>query len=73
MILKWEKNTSLVFITGCTMDHEVIAKEDFIKIIEISKSKEIPVFVDDASGARLRTIVYKQPRAMDMGCRYCYY
>lgn len=27
----------------------------------------MPVLVDDASGARLRTIVYKQPRAMDMG------
>lgn len=60
-------NTSLVFITGSTMDHEVITKEDFIKVIEISKSKNIPVVVDDASGARLRTIVYKQPRAMDMG------
>ena len=23
--------------------------------------------MDDASGARLRTVVYKQPRAMDMG------
>ena len=59
--------TSLVFITGSTMDHEVIALNDFLRVIEISKSKEIPVFVDDASGARLRTVVYKQPRAMDMG------
>ena len=49
------------------MDHEVITMEDFIKVVEISKSNNIPVVVDDASGARLRTIVYKQPRAMDMG------
>ena len=61
------ENTSLVFITGSTMDHEVITKKDFLKVVEISKSKEIPVIVDDASGARLRTVVYKQPRAMDMG------
>lgn len=60
------ENTSLVFITGSTMDHDIIVMEDFLKIIEISKSQNIPVFVDDASGARLRTIVYKQPRAMDM-------
>ncbi len=59
--------TSLVFITGSTMDHEVIALKDFLRVIEISKTNEIPVFVDDASGARLRTVVYKQPRAMDMG------
>ena len=62
-----EENTALVFITGSTMDHEVITKEDFLKVVRISKSKNIPVIVDDASGARLRTIVYKQPRAMDMG------
>jgi len=60
-------NTSLVFITGSTMDHEIITLKDFLRVIEISKSNEIPVFVDDASGARLRTVVYKQPRAMDMG------
>jgi L-seryl-tRNA(Ser) seleniumtransferase len=64
---KVEDNTTLVFITGSTMDHEIITKDDFLKVVEISKSKNIPVVVDDASGARLRTIVYKQPRAMDMG------
>ncbi len=62
-----KKNTALVFITGSTMDHEIITREDFLKVVEISKSENIPVIVDDASGARLRTIVYKQPRAMDMG------
>jgi L-seryl-tRNA(Ser) seleniumtransferase len=64
---KISANTSLVFITGSTMDHEVITLKDFLRVIEIAKSHDIPVFVDDASGARLRTVVYKQPRAMDMG------
>ncbi len=60
-------NTSLVIITGSTMDHDIIEKDEFLKIIEISKSKNIPVFVDDASGARLRTVLYSQPKAIDMG------
>ncbi|MGB9937931.1 MAG: TIGR03576 family pyridoxal phosphate-dependent enzyme [Methanobacterium sp.] len=60
-------NTALVIITGSTMDHQVIGEDEFSKIIGISKSKDIPVFVDDASGARLRTIIYNQPPAMDMG------
>jgi L-seryl-tRNA(Ser) seleniumtransferase len=60
-------NTSLVIITGSTMDHEVLSEEEFLRIIEISKSKNVPVLVDDASGARLRTVIYHQPRAMDMG------
>ena len=61
------EKTSLVFITGSTMDHEVIDIDDFLRVVEISKLNDIPVVVDDASGARLRTVVYKQPRAMDMG------
>ncbi|UTB33218.1 MAG: TIGR03576 family pyridoxal phosphate-dependent enzyme [Methanobacterium sp. ERen5] len=64
---KVEDNTSLVFITGSTMDHEIITQEDFQRVIDICKAKNIPVAVDDASGARLRTIVYRQPRAIDMG------
>ena len=64
---KISDNTSLVFITGSTMDHEVITLKDFLRVIEIAKSNDVRVFVDDASGARLRTVVYKQPRAMDMG------
>lgn len=64
---KVEDNTSLVIITGSTMDHDIIKKEDFLRVVEISKSKYIPIFVDDASGARLRTIIYNQPKAMDMG------
>lgn len=62
-----QNNTSLVIITGSTMDHDIIKEEEFFKIIDISKSKNIPVFVDDASGARLRTVLYNQPKAMDMG------
>lgn len=62
---KITEKTDLVIITGSTMDHQVITEDDFLKIIEASGN--VQVLVDDASGARLRTIVYKQPRAMDMG------
>lgn len=60
-------NTSLVIITGSTMDHEVLDEEIFKKIIDLAHEKDIPVFVDDASGARLRTVVFKQKRAWDLG------
>jgi len=65
--LKIGDNTVLVVITGSTMDHQVMREEDFLKIVEISKSHDALVLVDDASGARLRTVIYHQPRAMDMG------
>ncbi|MBQ7928597.1 MAG: TIGR03576 family pyridoxal phosphate-dependent enzyme [Methanobrevibacter sp.] len=61
------ENTSLVVITGSTMDHKVIDEDEFRKVIEMAHEKDIPVMVDDASGARLRTVVFNQPKACDMG------
>ena len=60
-------NTSLVVITGSTMDHKVIDEGEFRKVIEMAHEKNIPVMVDDASGARLRTVVFNQPKACDLG------
>ena len=60
-------NTSLVIITGSTMDLKVIDEDEFKKVIEMAHEKNIPVMVDDASGARLRTVVFNQPKACDMG------
>lgn len=60
-------NTSLVVVTGSTMDHKVIDEEEFKKVIDMAHEKNIPVMVDDASGARLRTVVFNQPKACDLG------
>lgn len=60
-------NTSLVIVTGSTMDHNVIDEGEFRKVIEMAHEKDIPVMVDDASGARLRTVVFNQPKACDLG------
>ena len=61
------ENTSLVVITGSTMDHKVIDEEEFKKVIEMAHERNIPVMVDDASGARLRTVVFNQHKACDLG------
>ena len=60
-------NTSLVVVTGSTMDHKVIDEGEFKKVIERAHEKNIPVMVDDASGARLRTVVFNQEKACDLG------
>ena len=61
------ENTSLVVVTGSTMDHKVIDEELFKKVIDMAHEKDIPVLVDDASGARLRTAVFNQAKATDLG------
>ena len=60
-------NTSLVVITGSTMDHQVIDEDEFKKVIEMAHERDIPVMVDDASGARLRTVIFNQAKACDLG------
>ena len=60
-------NTSLVVVTGSTMDHKVIDEELFKKVINMAHEKGIPVLVDDASGARLRTAVFNQAKATELG------
>ncbi|MDO5828053.1 MAG: TIGR03576 family pyridoxal phosphate-dependent enzyme [Methanobrevibacter sp.] len=60
-------NTSLVVITGSTMDLQVINEDLFTQVISRAHEKDIPVLVDDASGARLRTAVFNQKRATDLG------
>lgn len=61
------ENTSLVVITGSTMDHKVIDEDEFKQVIEMAHERDIPVMVDDASGARLRTVVFNQKKACDLG------
>ena len=61
------ENTSLVVITGSTMDHKVIDEELFKRVIDMAHEMDIPVLVDDASGARLRTAVFKQSKATELG------
>jgi len=49
------------------MDHRVVEESDLVRVIEMAHDAGIPVLVDDASGARLRTVLYGQRRACDLG------
>jgi len=62
-----KEDTALLVITGSTMDHQIIPLSDFKKSIQAAHDKGVPVLVDDASGARLRTVINHQPRATDLG------
>jgi L-seryl-tRNA(Ser) seleniumtransferase len=66
-IANFPNNVSLVVITGSTMDHKILDEKNFKTVIDLAKSKNIPIFVDDASGARLRTAIYSQKKATELG------
>ncbi|EHP85627.1 TIGR03576 family pyridoxal phosphate-dependent enzyme [Methanotorris formicicus] len=65
-ILKKIDENTLTIITGATMDHKVINLEIMKEIINYAKKKKSIVFVDDASGARLRPL-FNQPSGLELG------
>jgi L-seryl-tRNA(Ser) seleniumtransferase len=60
-------DVSLVVITGVSSELEVIAENFLMEVIELVKAKNIAVFLDDAYGARLRPIIYNQPKTLQTG------
>lgn len=61
------RNVSLVIITGVSSDLDVIEEKILMDTIRLSKEKGIPSFLDDAYGARLRPIIYGQPKTLETG------
>ncbi len=60
-------DVSLVVITGVSSELEVIAQDFLLEVIRLAKAKDVPVFLDDAYGTRLRPIIYDQPKTLQTG------
>lgn len=60
-------DVNLVIITGSTMDHQTLDEKTFKHVINLAHKENIPVLVDDASGARLRTAIFNQRKATELG------
>jgi len=58
-------NVSL--ITVCASYRGILDVETLRAACDLGRTRSIPVFVDDASGARLRTIGERQPTAIELG------
>jgi L-seryl-tRNA(Ser) seleniumtransferase len=54
-------------ITVCASYRGILDVETLRTACELGRARGIPVFVDDASGARLRTIGEHQPTAIELG------
>jgi L-seryl-tRNA(Ser) seleniumtransferase len=61
------RKVSLMVITGVTSELDVIDAAMLRSVIERADSQSIPTFLDDAYGARLRPIVYDQPKSLRTG------
>ena len=64
-LLEEEPNVPLV--TVCPLYRGVVPEETMEAVCSIAHLRGIPVYVDDAAGARMRVLVYGQRRAIDIG------
>ena len=64
-VLDSENNVSLIAI--CASYRGIVSEEDIRATCKIAHAQDIPVFLDDASGARTRIMVYGQAPGIDMG------
>lgn len=58
---------SLVVITGVSSELEVMEEGFLLEVVRLGKGKEIPTFLDDAYGARLRPLIYGQRKTLETG------
>ncbi|MFQ5829132.1 MAG: hypothetical protein ACE5JD_08260 [Candidatus Methylomirabilia bacterium] len=59
--------SAVSLIVVCPSYRGVVAEEITRGACQLGRARGIPVFVDDASGARIRTIGERQARAIDLG------
>ena len=61
------ENVGLVVLTRLAVTYEVLPLEQIAAIVQMAHSRDIPVYVDDAGGARVGPAVFDQPKALELG------
>ena len=57
----------LVVLTRLAVTYEALADEELLATVEEARGRGIPVFVDDAGGARVGPAVLGQPKTLELG------
>jgi L-seryl-tRNA(Ser) seleniumtransferase len=65
--LERESSVSLVVLTRLAVTYELMSAEDMRAVVRRAHTRSIPVYVDDAGGARVGPALFEQPRALELG------
>src|SRR5204862_47652 len=58
---------ALVVLTRLAVTYEILAVREIEKIVGLAHGRGVPVYVDDAGGARVGPAVFDQPRTLQLG------
>jgi L-seryl-tRNA(Ser) seleniumtransferase len=65
--LERETGVSLVVLTRLAVTYEIVSVKNIAEVIRRAHDRGIPVYVDDAGGARVGPAIFDQPRTLQLG------
>jgi L-seryl-tRNA(Ser) seleniumtransferase len=61
------EGADLLVLTRLAVTYEALSGERLLEIVDEARRFEVPIFVDDAGGARVGPAVFGQPRMLELG------
>ena len=58
---------ALVVMTRLAVTYEIMPEDELRQVVRLAHAKGIPVYVDDAGGARVGPAIFDQPRTLQLG------
>lgn len=65
--LERESRVALVVLTRLAVTYEIMPESEIREVVELAHAKGVPVYVDDAGGARVGPAMFDQPRTLQLG------
>ena len=65
--LERESRVALVVMTRLAVTYEIMLESELRQVVQLAHDKGIPVYVDDAGGARVGPAIFDQPRTLQLG------
>jgi L-seryl-tRNA(Ser) seleniumtransferase len=66
-LLAQASRVALVVMTRLAVTYEMMPEEALRQVVRLAHDKGVPVYVDDAGGARVGPAIFEQPRTLQLG------
>jgi L-seryl-tRNA(Ser) seleniumtransferase len=62
-----ESRVALVVMTRLAVTYEIMPESELRQVVQLAHARGVPVYVDDAGGARVGPAIFDQPRTLQLG------
>jgi L-seryl-tRNA(Ser) seleniumtransferase len=65
--LRLEPNVGLVDLTRLAVSYELMPLDAIRRVVDLARERDVPVYIDDAGGARVGPAAFNQPKMLELG------